>query len=213
MIENIFQPIFEVTISPSKNPKLFLLLLNISAFDSVDDESKPDSNISDVNGKPTNASNWDKSKNPPYSYYNYYLYANLAHFNRLRTSRGLNTIVFRPHCGEAGNPTHLSSSFLTAESIAHGLLLRKAPVLQYLYYLCQIGVAMSPISNNHLFLSYQKSPLVDFFSRGLLVSLSTDDPLQFHYTREPLMEEYSVAAQVFKLSKLFFMFSRPVVPN
>ena len=28
------------------------------------------------------------------------------------------------------------------------------------------------------------------------VSLSTDDPLQLHYTKEPLMEEYSVAAQV-----------------
>ena len=27
-----------------------------------------------------------------------------------------------------------------------------------------------------------------------------DDPLQFHFTREPLMEEYSVAAQVWKLS-------------
>jgi adenosine deaminase len=28
------------------------------------------------------------------------------------------------------------------------------------------------------------------------VSLSTDDPLQIHLTREPLVEEYSVAAQV-----------------
>jgi AMP deaminase len=32
------------------------------------------------------------------------------------------------------------------------------------------------------------------------VSLSTDDPLQFHYTKEPLIEEYSVAAQIWKLS-------------
>ena len=28
------------------------------------------------------------------------------------------------------------------------------------------------------------------------VSVSTDDPLQFHFTKEPLIEEYSVAAQV-----------------
>jgi AMP deaminase len=28
------------------------------------------------------------------------------------------------------------------------------------------------------------------------VSISTDDPLQFHFTKEPLMEEYSIAAQV-----------------
>lgn len=30
--------------------------------------------------------------------------------------------------------------------------------------------------------------------------LSTDDPLQIHMTKEPLVEEYSVAAQVWKLS-------------
>lgn len=35
-----------------------------------------------------------------------------------------------------------------------------------------------------------------FFARGLHVSLSTDDPLMLHYTKDPLLEEYSVAAQV-----------------
>jgi AMP deaminase len=39
-----------------------------------------------------------------------------------------------------------------------------------------------------------------FFLQGLNVSLSTDDPLQLHVTKEPLMEEYSVASQVWKLS-------------
>ena len=55
---------------------------------------------------------------------------------------------------------------------------------------------MSPLSNNHLFLEYNKSPFPDFFAKGLKVCLSTDDPLQFHFTMEPLMEEYAVAAQV-----------------
>ena len=32
------------------------------------------------------------------------------------------------------------------------------------------------------------------------VSLSTDDPLMLHYTKDPLVEEYSVATQVWKLS-------------
>ena len=32
------------------------------------------------------------------------------------------------------------------------------------------------------------------------VSLSTDDPLMLHHTKDPLVEEYSVAAQVYKLS-------------
>jgi AMP deaminase len=38
------------------------------------------------------------------------------------------------------------------------------------------------------------------FTAGLNVSLSTDDPLQFHITKEPLVEEYSVAGQVYKLT-------------
>lgn len=91
---------------------------------------------------------------------------------------------------------------------------------------------MSPLSNNSLFLSYHRNPLPEYLSRGLMVSLSTDDPLQFHFTKvstkgtgfnelasrvrgdetcvtfvsvfawfqEPLMEEYSIATQVWKLS-------------
>ena len=55
---------------------------------------------------------------------------------------------------------------------------------------------MSPLSNNSLFLNYPRSPFPDYLARGLNVSLSTDDPLQFHFTKEPLMEEYSIAAQV-----------------
>lgn len=129
--------------------------------------------------------------------------------------------------------------------------IHQAPVLQYLYYLAQIGIAMSPLSNNSLFLSYHRNPLPEYLSRGLMISLSTDDPLQFHFTKvsmkevcmnlhmtyiygtnckntlrsdeadvtffcmcvfvcvclfvfvwaqEPLMEEYSIATQVWKLS-------------
>lgn len=42
---------------------------------------------------------------------------------------------------------------------------------------------MSPLSNNALFLMYERNPLPDFFKVGLNVSLSTDDPLQFHFTK------------------------------
>ena len=41
-----------------------------------------------------------------------------------------------------------------------------------------------------------KNPFPTYFKRGLNVTLSTDDPLIFHSTREPLVEEYTVAAQV-----------------
>ena len=109
---------------------------------------------------------------------------------------GIGTFAFRPHSGEAGDIEHLASAFLTSFGINHGILLRKTPVLQYLYYLAQIGIAMAPLSNNALFLTYDRNPFHEFFQRGLKVSLSTDDPLQFHFTRDPLLEEYGVAAQV-----------------
>jgi adenosine deaminase len=51
-----------------------------------------------------------------------------------------------------------------------------------LYYLNQIGIAMSPLSNNALFLNYNQNPFPEFFAKGLNVTLSTDDPLIFHYT-------------------------------
>jgi AMP deaminase len=143
---------------------------------------------------------WTSKHNPAYAYYAYYMYANLYTLNRLREARGFNTFSLRPHAGEAGDLDHLASTFLLAENIAHGINLRKSPCLQYLYYAAQVGLCMSPLSNNSLFLDYHKNPFPQFFARGLSVSLSTDDPLQIHLTREPLVEEYSVAAQVWKLS-------------
>ena len=99
------------------------------------------------------------------------------------SEQGMNTFVLRPHCGEAGPIQHLVCGFMMAENISHGLLLRKVPVLQYLYYLAQIGIAMSPLSNNSLFLNYHRNPLPEYLARGLCISLSTDDPLQFHFTK------------------------------
>ncbi|XP_061113969.1 AMP deaminase 2 isoform X2 [Conger conger] len=198
MLENIFLPLFEVTINPQSHPELHLFLQHVVGFDSVDDESKPEHHVFNLNSPlPVN---WTTEDNPPYSYYLYYMYANMAVLNHLRRRRGFHTFVLRPHCGEAGPVHHLVSGFMLSENISHGLLLRKAPVLQYLYYLAQIGIAMSPLSNNSLFLSYHRNPLPEYLSRGLMISLSTDDPLQFHFTKEPLMEEYSIAAQVWKLS-------------
>jgi len=91
---------------------------------------------------------------------------------------------------------HLVTSFLLADSINHGILLNENPTLQYLFILAQIGIAMSPLSNNVLFLPLEKSPFFSFFKRGLRVTLSTDDPMLFHMTDEPLMEEYALAKTV-----------------
>ncbi|CAF4271896.1 unnamed protein product, partial [Rotaria sordida] len=65
-------------------------------------------------------------------------------------------------------------------------------VLQYLYYLCQIGIAMSPLSNNSLFLSYNQTPFLEYFQGGLCVSLSTDDPLQFHFTQVNIFRNHTI---------------------
>ncbi|XP_020233434.1 AMP deaminase [Cajanus cajan] len=197
MLDNIFIPLFEVTVDPDSHPQLHVFLKQVVGLDLVDDESKPERRPTKHMPTPDQ---WTNVFNPAFSYYVYYCYANLYTLNKLRESKGMTTIKFRPHSGEAGDIDHLAATFLTAHNIAHGINLKKSPVLQYLYYLAQIGLAMSPLSNNSLFLDYHRNPFPMFFLRGLNVSLSTDDPLQIHLTKEPLVEEYSIAASVWKLS-------------
>lgn len=197
ILDNVFIPLFEVTVDPNSHPQLHMFLNQVVGFDMVDDESKPERRPTKHMPKPAE---WTNAFNPAFSYYAYYCYANLYTLNKLRESKGMPTIRFRPHCGEAGDIDHLAAGFLLCHNISHGINLRKSPVLQYLYYLAQIGLAMSPLSNNSLFLDYDRNPFPMFFQRGLNVSLSSDDPLQIHFTKEPLVEEYSVAAKVWKLS-------------
>ncbi|XP_072997218.1 probable AMP deaminase [Typha latifolia] len=197
LLDNIFLPLFEATVDPDSHPQLHIFLKQVVGLDLVDDESKPERRP--TKHMPTPAQ-WTNVFNPAFSYYAYYCYANLYTLNKLRESKGMTTIKFRPHSGEAGDIDHLAATFLTSHNIAHGINLRKSPVLQYLYYLSQIGLAMSPLSNNSLFLDYHRNPFPMFFLRGLNVSLSTDDPLQIHLTKEPLVEEYSIAASLWKLS-------------
>ncbi|XP_051580817.1 AMP deaminase 3-like isoform X2 [Myxocyprinus asiaticus] len=198
MLENIFLPLFQATVNPQEHKEMHVFLQYVTGFDSVDDESKHSDHI--FTYKSPKPEEWTQEENPPYTYYLFHMYANIMVLNNLRKELGLNTFQFRPHCGEAGSITHLVSAFLTADNISHGLNLKKSPVLQYLYYLAQVPIAMSPLSNNSLFLEYSKNPLREFLQKGLCVSLSTDDPLQFHYTKEALMEEYAIAAQLWKLS-------------
>lgn len=194
---NLFQPLFEVTKNPSSHPNLHIFLQRVIGFDSVDDESKAERRFHRKFPPPQE---WNTMQNPPYNYWIYYLFANMASLNVWRKRRGFNTFVLRPHCGEAGDVEHLAAAVICCHSISHGLLLKRAPFLQYIFYLEQIGIAMSPLSNNALFIAYERNPFHKYFRRGLNVSLSTDDPLQFAFTKEPLIEEYAVAAQIYKLS-------------
>ncbi|RHW70585.1 adenosine monophosphate deaminase [Trypanosoma brucei equiperdum] len=194
-LQNIFQPLWEASLHPSQHPLVHNFLNHVSGFDSVDNEATIDTPFTVVSPWA-----WTSVENPSYDYYLYYLYANIRTLNEFRASRGFSTFALRPHCGESGSVGHLYGAFLCANSICHGINLRKDPPMQYLYYLSRIGLHVSPLSNNALFLRFLNNPFPEFFRRGLNVSLSTDDPMMFHQTQEPLIEEYSVAARVWGLS-------------
>eukprot|EP01079_Euglenida_sp_SAG-EU17-18_P004040 gene4041-736_t len=195
LLKNLFEPLFRVTVDPTYDPNLAHFLDKVSGFDCVDDESRPDPPVT------TNLPNtWTKPVNPPYYYWMYFIWANITTLNCVRAAMGKSVFSFRPHCGESGALDHLTAGFLLADSLNHGINIDQNPVLQYIYYLAQVGLAVSPLSNNVLFRPFLRNPFPRFFRAGLNVSLSTDDPLQFHYTQEPLIEEYSMASKMWKLS-------------
>ena len=96
-------------------------------FDSVDDESKPEYKFMKKHEAP---SEWTSERNPPYSYWSFYLAMNIRSLNALRHARGMNVFAYRPHAGEAGDVDHLESAFMLAKHINHGITLKHAPVLQ-----------------------------------------------------------------------------------
>ena len=204
MLHNIFHPLFEVTINPSSHPNLHKFLQHVVGFDSVDDESLPEWKLHNTpKSAIPNPRAFREGDNPPYNYYLYFMWANISVLNRLRMScprRAYREFSFRPHAGESGLVDHLAGAFLLSDGLSHGIVAKSSPSMQMLLYLSQIGMAMSPVSNNSLFMHYNDNPFDTFFRRGLNLSLSTDDPLQFHYTTQPLIEEYGVASTVWHYS-------------
>jgi len=195
MLENIFVPMFEATLHPEEHPEIAEALKHIVGFDSVDDEGSSEDPCSCQRPH-----EWNTKSTPAYWWQLYFLWANLQVLNSLREARGLNTFEFRPHAGETGDPMHLASTYMLCESINHGINLDMQVSLQYLYYLDQVGLSISPLSNNFLFRKIASNPFPKFFRRGLNVTLSTDDPLLFHMSDDALLEEYSVARATFDLS-------------
>jgi AMP deaminase len=192
-LDNIFIPLWEVSLNPAKFPRLHHFLTYVSGFDCEGNEQKVDKTMENI---PPHE--WHSPQNPPYNYYVYYLWANITALNVFRRQRGLNVFSFRPQSGESGSLDHLIGSFLAADGISHGVQLIHSPTLQYLFYITQFPVAMSPLSNTTV-IPYLDHPFAHFFSRGLNVSLATDKPLFNHFTSEPLIEEYSLASKIWKL--------------
>ena len=154
MLDNLFIPIFDATLYPDEHPEIAELLKHIVGFDSVDDEGAHEETC---NGeRPTE---WVRCTNPCYSWQLYYLWANLEVLNKVRLAKGLNTFAFRPHAGETGDSMHLAATYLLCPSINHGINLHNQVSLQYLYYLDQVGLSVSPLSNNFLFRKIASNPI------------------------------------------------------
>jgi AMP deaminase len=66
MLDNIFEPLFEVTRDPSSHPQLHVLLSQVVGFDMVDDESKPERRPTKHTPPPLA---WDSKHNAAYAYY------------------------------------------------------------------------------------------------------------------------------------------------
>lgn len=194
-IDYIFNPAIKA-LSSNKNTALKRLAMRIVGFDSVDDENQQDSLFE------TNTLIDD----PCYSTYLWHMRQQMNRFklaqNKAITKTPTHVCTLRPHCGESGPIHHLYTAFLLADSINHGIQLIHCPVMMYAFYLTQIGISVSPLSNDSLVCRMKKHPLKHLFSVGLNVTLSTDDPLQFHMTEQPLLEEYSVARRVFRLTNV-----------
>lgn len=192
-LDHIFMPLWEVSLNPAKYPKLHHFLAYVAGFDCDGNEQKVDMTLE---LKPPHE--WNGPLNPPFNYYMYYLWANITNLNAFRRQRGLNVFSFRPQAGESGSLDHLIGAFLTADGISHGVTLMQSPTLQYLFYITQLPIVMCPLSNTNV-IPYLEHPFSHFFSRGLNVSLATNKPLFNHFTSEPLIEEYSLAAKIWKL--------------
>jgi AMP deaminase len=115
VIDNIFGPLFEVTADPSSHPQLHAFLNQVSGFDSVDDESRPERKFDEmfVGGvavlempntdffrcslAQTLPADWTSIENPPYAYYSYYFYANITALNAFRRARGFSAFFLAFH--------------------------------------------------------------------------------------------------------------------
>ncbi|KAH8050382.1 adenosine-phosphate deaminase [Aureococcus anophagefferens] len=195
-------PLFEAALS-DEDDDVKWLLDKIRVIDTVDDESIEDH--PDLAGL-CGADDWTSEKNPPSGYYAYYMHENVARLNALLRARKLRSspLTFKPHAGEAGPADHLATRSSSATACRAASIWRRSrrPSRSSTYYAAQVPIGVSPISNSVLFLKYAQNPFPTLFKRGLCVALTTDDPLMFHTTPTPLLEEYATARHAFALSSV-----------
>jgi len=114
----------------------------------------------------------DEDKFPPKPFAEIYERAN---------EMGLHLVA---HAGEASGPQSIwdAIQFLKVERIGHGVTAQEDPKLITFLKEKQIGIEMSPISNlrTGVVKSIQDHPIREFYDKGLLVTVNSDDPSLFH---------------------------------
>ena len=64
-------------------------------------------------------------------------------------------LLVQKHKGYKSTKTDTPEAHVS-EAVNHGITMRSSSTLQYLHYIEQIGLALSPMSNNALFLAYER---------------------------------------------------------
>jgi adenosine deaminase len=102
------------------------------------------------------------------------------HYKRA-TELGLHRVA---HAGEAAGPESIWDAIysLDVERIGHGVTAHQDPDLVEYLKREQIGIEMCPVSNlrTGVITSINEHPIREFFDKGLLVTVSSDDPSLFH---------------------------------
>ena len=205
--------------------KMKKFLSCIKGFDSVDNEGEPNENYYNNIGTEIDNSQIKKQlkeneKNNPFTFamYLYFMRYFISDLNKQIKSNDRMLFTFKPHAGELGPSHHLLTAYLLSDSICHGtnlidietaskysnskevILNNKNGVLLELYKDDKVGCSLSPTSNNYLSRSYKCLHLDVLFNVGLLMSISTDDPLMFHMTDDPLLEELAIVKNMYNFS-------------
>lgn len=144
---------------------------------------------------------------PPISMHLFVLAANVRRVNLAVSEEKGKFTNFKPitvsgHAGETNyceraSLSHLATSFLLSSFVSHGVDLMFSKPAQYLFYLTQIPLMITPISNLNLFFADpSRHPMAMFFELGLHVILGTDDAAvfpEFDHVESALEREYICA--------------------
>jgi len=128
-------------------------------------EKKPDNILTvDLGGK---ESGWPPSR--------------FAEHYKRATAMGLHRVA---HAGEAAGPESIWDAIhsLDVERIGHGVTARQDPDLVEYLKNERIAIEMCPVSNlrTGVVSSIQEHPIREYYDKGLLVTVNSDDPSLFH---------------------------------